>query len=174
MNQNWKLTTVYINVWLYKYLKSTQGFTAQNELHIKGTILIPSMTERHSERIHNYFYDKKNQKQELRILSRQQRLDRLYGLMRHFTQSFYRDMIQYAVARHNIIPHQTALREFLRKMEIYESEYSTEAAYKKWQRSEEYQELKGTSIYSGDQSIKTWNKIKSLIEYGQYQQQLHG
>lgn len=172
MNENWKLTTVWIQVWLYKYIKATQEFTDQNELHLKGTILIPAITQRSTERIHNYFFEKRNQKQKLVIFARQQRLDRLYALMRHFTQCFYRDMIQYTAARNNIIPHQTALREFLRKMEIYESEYSTEAAYKKWQRSEEYQKLKGTSIYSGSDSINTWNKIKSMIEYEQYQQQL--
>lgn len=168
-----KLSIVWIDTWLSKYIRTVADFTPENELIVKGSILIPTDTDRKKSRPVQYF-QKAQGKSRLKILTRQSDLNKLYGLMRLYRQWFYRDMIQYAAARHGIMFVQTALREFLRKKEIYESDYSTEAAYKKWQRSKEYEELKGTSIFDGQANLELYHKVKAILENERNQQQLHG
>jgi hypothetical protein len=161
-----KIRKVYIHTWLFKYLKARAPFTAAGELIVRGTILIPTDAHKHNEAPHNYFFSDITKKAELRVLARQADISKLYQLMRYYRKRFYQELIDYAAARHNILPAQTALRDFLRNLDIYESDYSTEAAYKKWQRSQEYAQLQGSSIFSGQGklSLEKYNKIRPLLK----------
>lgn len=160
-----KIRRVHIHSWLYKYMLTVANFTVSGDMIVRGTILIPTDAHKHKETSQLYFMPAPG-KVELSILTRQSDINKIYQLIRYYKHRFYQDMISYTAARHNILPAKTALREFLNKKEIYESEYSMEAAYKKWQRSDEYRELQGSSIFSGQGklSLEKYNKVRPLLK----------
>lgn len=79
------------------------------------------------------------------VLTVDSRLYKLYVLVNWIDDSFSEKMLNYVEIR--VLPPilqdiRPTIREFLALYEIYESDYSQNTAYKKWQRSKQYENYK--------------------------------
>ncbi len=69
-------------------------------------------------------------------------LEKLWLLKNQLEDDFYNRMIGYAAARYGIMDSWGAIKQFLDQYGITESDYSMDSAYKRWQRSKTYKNLK--------------------------------
>ncbi len=139
-----KLQSIWVDPHLYKYILAKGKFSDQGEWLVKGRILLPPQPDQY---YHDVYFSRTEGKCQLTVLSRYSKPNQMYGLVRYYKNLFFDEMISYVVARHDADGQPTttvwsALVAFLRQYDIYESDYSMDNAYKYWQRSREYDEMK--------------------------------
>jgi len=125
----------------------------RKEYEFKNDVLILSNTRLlrphtlHPEKYRDYFIRQAYEKDMVLIpcVTIDSRLYKLYAFIQHVDDRFGEkmcDYIQIRVQQPIQMPAKTALREFLALYNIYESEYGSDTAYKRWQRSTQYKNLK--------------------------------
>jgi hypothetical protein len=133
-------------VHLVKFIKHEMDWDDEGNLILTGKRLLRPARISAKEARH-YFKNmaKNDQMQLVPALTVDSRLYKIYAFTKYVDSLFQEKMMNYVLIRAlapiyaDIRP---TIREYLALYEIYESEYSQNTAYKRWQRSKQYIHLK--------------------------------
>lgn len=147
-----KINHIPLPLYLLKFIKIefSMSFNESGELDLKRR-MITSMVNDYKT-ANNYFQDAPEDWPMLHVLSHTSRNDYLYAFVSATKKRFIDGLVDFIFVRDGIISHSAAVREYMEKYQIYESDYSFSNMYKNWQRSAKYAYLK--SIKEHNENLK--------------------